>query len=107
MIKKENQKELFEAKRTHSGQYKRYGDSFYKWEVISDLPKEEVLSKCFTDLAKAKYPTKEEWWRNIANEKRYDMRYYFHGYYTFTEAFFDVDAGANGYYFTVCHPYTD
>lgn len=98
---------MFKAKRIHSGMYRRYGDSFYEWEVISDLHKEEVLQKCFLDLAKAEYPTREEWINNINNEKKDDMSYYFHGYYTFTKSFFDLDNNANGYYFTVCHPYTD
>ena len=98
---------MFKAKKTHSGQYKRYGDSFYEWKVISDLPKEEVLHKCFTDLAKSEYPTKQEWVKNINGEMKNNMGYYFHGYYTFTKSFFDVDDNADGYYFTVCHPYTD
>ena len=98
---------MFEAKRIHSGQYRRYGDSFYEWEITTNLPKEKVLEKCFKELAKSEYPTKEEWTNNINNEKKDDMSYYFHGYYTFTEAFFDVDSDAKGYYFTVCHPYTD
>ena len=100
MIKKENQKKLFEAKKTHSGQYKRYGDSFYEWEITTDLPKEKVLEKCFTELAKAEYPTKEEWQKNIINEKKGDLRYYFYGYY-------DLVKTNNGYNFIVCHPYTD
>lgn len=99
---------MFEAKKTHSGQYKRYGDSFYEWSIKTDLPKEKVLEKCFKELAKAEYPVYEEWSKNVRpvyegwseEERKFDMGYYFHGYYTLNKT-------ENGYSFTVCHPYTD
>ena len=94
---------MFEAKKIHSGQYKRYGDSFYKWIIKTDLPKEKVLEKCFKELAKAEYPEYAEWLKNINDDKKGDMGYYFHGYYTLER----VNGYDYGYGFTVCHPYTD
>lgn len=97
---------MFEFKKTHSGQYKRYGDSFYEWDIKTDLHKDEVLQKCFKDICKLKddisYPEFKEWQKNICidGEKRDDIGYYFHGYYTLKEI-------EGGYHFTVCHPYTD
>ena len=91
---------MFKAEKIHSGQYRRYGDSFYKWAIESDLSKEQVLKKCFNELAKAEYPNYEEWLKNVNGDMKGNLGYYFHGYYT-------LDETKMGYHFTVCHPYTD
>lgn len=93
---------MFEAKKTHSGQYKRYGDSFYEWDIFTDLDEETVLNKCFKDVCKSTYPKFEEWQTNIrvGEAREYDYGYYFHGYYTLIKTEY-------GYHFTVCPPYTD
>lgn len=44
---------------THSGQKKAYGDSFYEYDVTSDLPAEEVERVCREKIYKA--IPKSEW----------------------------------------------
>lgn len=94
---------MFEAKQTHCGQYKRYGDYFHKWDIETDLPKEEVLEKCFSELYKRKIPESTEWHKEIrygTGEHSGDANYYFAGYYTLTKT-------EGGYQFSVCEPYAD
>jgi len=103
MAKKE--KEMFEATKTHSGQYKRYGDSYYEWDIITDLPEERVLEKMFYDVCKIEKdppPHYDEWSKNIkvGQSREFDYGYYFSGYYK-------IDKTDFGYHFTICHPYTD
>ena len=52
---------VFNAKIAHRGQYKRYGDYFRVWEIESDMPKESVIEKCFSELHKTKLPEEKEW----------------------------------------------
>lgn len=96
---------MFYAEKTHSGQYKRYGDSYYEWDVRSDEPttQEEVTKWCMESLLNGKQlPEYAEWSKNIrmGGEKQYDMAYYFAGYYTMKE-------WEGNFHFTVCKPYTD
>lgn len=95
---------MFEYKKTHSGQYRRYGDSFYKWDIETDLPKEEVLKKCFEELADKwdhDLPEQNEWKLNVRSggSHEYDYGYYFAGYYSLHKT-------NGGYEFTICKPYT-
>lgn len=91
---------VFNAKIAHRRQYKSYGDYFRVWEIESDMPKESVIEKCFSELHKTKLPEKKEWSKEIVYGARHfgDADYYFRGYYTIEEI-------AGGYKFTVCKPY--
>lgn len=96
---------MFYAEKTHSGQYKRYGDSYFEWDVRSDEPttQEEVTKWCMESLWNGKQlPEGVEWHKNIrmGGEKQYDMNYYFDGYYTMQD---DGDR----FHFSVCLPYCD
>lgn len=93
---------MFEAKQTHCGQYKRYGDFFRVWEVKTDKSKEETVDWCFENLYKKRVPESAEWHKNIqyGGAKSGDMEYYFAGYYS-------VKAIDGGFEFTVCTPYDD
>lgn len=91
------------ATQTHCRQYKRYGDSFYVWEIETQgESEEEVLKFCRENLYTIDIPSSAEWHANIryGSEKSNDMSYYFDGYYELTKT-------ENGYKFTVCEPYTD
>lgn len=93
----------FKAKLTHCGQYKRYGDFFRAWEIETDMPKEAVIEKCFSELYKTKLPEEKEWRKEIrygVGSHSGDAGYYFRGYYT-------LETIAGGYKFTVCEPYAD
>lgn len=94
---------MFETKQTHNGQYKKYGDFVREWEIETDLSKEEVLDKCFTELYKKQLPESTEYHKEI----RYkigghsgDADYYFAGYYT-------LEQTEKGYLFKVFEPYAD
>lgn len=94
---------MFNAKQTHSGQYKKYGDFFRVWEIETDMSKEKVLEKCFTELCKKRLPESAEYHKEIrygTGSHSSDANYYFKGYYTLEEI-------ENGYKFTVCEPYAD
>lgn len=94
---------MFEAKQTHCGQYKPYGDFIREWDIKTDLTKEEVLEKCFTELHKRRVPESAEFHREIrrgTGKHSGDMGYYFAGYYTLKET-------ENGYQFTITEPFTD
>lgn len=95
---------MIEATKIHSGQYKRYGDSFYVWEITTDEPEEKVIDYCFRELYKKDQPlpSKEEWSAaiKIGGEHARDMNYYFRGYYTLGKT-------EKGYKFTICEPYAD
>lgn len=93
---------MIEAKQTHCGQYKRYGDFFREWFVESDMSEEETLEWCFSNLYKRRVPESAEWHANIriGGAKSGDAGYYFAGYYTFKK----VD---NGYRFVICEPNAD
>lgn len=55
----------FNAKQIHRGQYRTFGDFFRVWEIESDMPKEAVIEKCFSELHKTKLPEKKEWSKEI------------------------------------------
>lgn len=75
---------MIEAKQTHCGQYKPYGDCFRIWNVQTDLPQDEVVKWCFEKLYYGKVlPTHAEWKANIVYGAPHssDPGYYFAGYY--------------------------
>lgn len=82
---------------THSGQKKAYGDSYYEYDVSSDLPAEEVERVCSERVYKA------------ISEKQYREEYraaptmdnHFRAHYTF------LKRGEGRYFYQVCFPYAD
>lgn len=93
----------FLAEQTHCGQYKPYGDFVREWKIETDLSKEEMLQKCFTELLKRKVPESAEYHREILHGTgghSGDADYYFAGYYILTGT-------ENGYLFKVFEPYAD
>lgn len=90
----------FNAKQIHRGQYRTFGDYFRVWEIESDMPKEAVIEKCFSELHKTKLPEKKEWSKEIVFGARHfgDADYYFRGYYS-------IETIEGGFRFTVCEPY--
>lgn len=93
---------MFEAKQTHVGQYKRYGDFFREWEITTDRSMEETVEWCFNNLYQRRVPPKEEWNRRIVcgGDKWGDMEYYFGGYYSILQI-------EKGFKFVICEPYAD
>lgn len=62
---------MIEAKQTHCGQYKPYGDFFRIWNVQTDLPQDEVVKWCFEKLYHGKVlPIHAEWRANICAARR-------------------------------------
>lgn len=90
----------FNAKQIHRGQYRTFGDYFRVWEIESDMPKEAVIEKCFSELHQKRLPEEKEWRREV----RYgcghfgDADYFFRGYYS-------IETIEGGFRFTVCEPY--
>ncbi len=93
---------MIEAKQTHCGQYKRYGDFFRVWNIKTDLPEEQAVEWCFQNLYPRKVPASAEWHANICygGSKFSDAGYYFAGYYSMKE----IDGG---FEFSICEPYAD
>lgn len=93
---------MFEAMLVHSGQYKRYGDSYSEWNVLTKRSKEETVEWCLTELLKKRIPSSEEWHSNVryGGARSGDYDYYFGGYY-------DIRPVSDGFRFIVCYPYAD
>ena len=93
---------MIEAKQTHCGQYKRYGDFYREWAIQTDMGREETVNWCFENLYKRRVPTSEEWHKEIrvGGGHAGDYSYYFAGYYTISKI-------EGGYKFTICEPYAD
>lgn len=88
---------MFKVEQKHSGQYRRYGDSFYEWDIETDESKEAVIDYCLTNLAKINLPSEDVWRKN---QRTSDMAYYFRGYYKLKKTEY-------GYYFTYVRPCTE
>jgi len=53
---------MIEAKQTHCGRYKPYGDFFRIWNVQTNLPQDEVVKWCFEKLCHGRVrPIHAEW----------------------------------------------
>lgn len=102
---------MIKAELVHSGQYKRYGDTFRVWEIETDEPFEAVKDYCFKELYVRKYevPSSAEWHENIkvGGAKSGDMGYYFRGYYILTKTNWNETELPARYKFEVCEPFTD
>ena len=97
-----NTEHTFTAKHTHSGQYKRYGDSYFEWDVTTDADEASAAEWCLHNLAKPDLPRYDVFRKATMSggEKSGDYSYYFRGYYT-------IRPITGGYHFTICKPYTD
>lgn len=94
----------FTATQTHTGQYRRYGDTFDEWDVMTDASEPEATAWCLDNLAKNRgLPSKTVWLSDYRNNENHDHDYYsryFSGYYT-------ISAIPGGYHFTRVRPYCD
>lgn len=83
----------------HSGQYRRYGDSYTVYEIETDEDIEAVKEyiKTLTNT-----PEEEEFLRAYreGGEHEGDYGYYFAGYHKLTKT-------ADGYRLSICRPFTD
>lgn len=84
---------------THSGQKRAYGDTFYEYEVASDLPKEEVERICAEKISKA--IPKSEWLADYRAPGGCSMENAFRPHYEFKHL------GGGRYFYSVCRLYTD
>ena len=83
---------------THSGQKQRYGDSFYDYEVISDLPPDEILRVLQKHARECKLP-RAEYLKDL--RERPSMENSFRSSYEFKK----VSDGK--FFYSVMFPYTD
>ena len=83
---------------THSGQKRAYGDSYYEYEVTSDLPAEQVERICAERVYKA-IPHSE--WQADYRKPGCSMGDAFQPHYTFKKT------GDGSYFYQVCCLYTD
>lgn len=82
---------------THSGQKRAYGDSFYEYDVTSELPAEEVERVCSEKVYKAM--SKQQYVEEFKANRTADN--HFRSHYTFTKV------GEGQYRYSVCFPYAD
>jgi hypothetical protein len=82
---------------THGGQKKAYGDSFYEYEVTSDLPADEVERICREKIDKA-IPLQQ--YQDEYREKPTASNH-FRSHYRFTKR------PDGTYFYSVCFPFTD
>lgn len=83
---------------THSGQKRAYGDTFYEYQVHSDLPAAEVERVCAEKVYKA---IPESQWQEECKAQRGSMEAHFRAHYKFTSR------GDGSYFYSVCFPYAD
>jgi hypothetical protein len=84
-------------KNRHSGQKRRYGNSFYEYEITSDLPADEVERVCREKVNKA--ISVDQW--SAEYKANPTMDNYFRNHYRFTRR------GDGKYFYSVCSPYAD
>lgn len=84
---------------THSGQKKAYGDSYYEYDVTSDLPADEVERVCSEKVYKA--ISHAEWQADYRAPGGCSMDKAFRSHYKFEKR------GEGRYFYQVCNLYTD
>ena len=82
---------------THSGQKKAYGDSFYEYDVSSDLPAEEVERVCREKVYQAM--PESQYLAECKTDRSMDA--HFRAHYKFQKR------SDGRYFYSVCFPYTD
>jgi hypothetical protein len=84
---------------THSGQKRAYGDSFYEYDVTSDLPAAEVericAEKVYTAIPESQWLADQRATGGSSMEKAFRAHYKFE------------PRGAGKYFYQVCCLYTD
>ncbi|MEL7111370.1 MAG: hypothetical protein AAFZ74_00990 [Pseudomonadota bacterium] len=90
------------ATKVHSGQKRRYGDTYYEYEVDSDLSPEAVERICSEKI----YPaiSKEEWLAQKQSDREsgsFSMSNHFRAHYVFT------DKGEGAFFYQVILPFAD
>ncbi len=83
---------------THSGQERAYGDTFYKYQVRSELPADEVERVCREKIYRC--PMSETEWKEKGKTDR-SMDHAFTAHYTFRAL------GEGRYFYQVRMLYTD
>ena len=75
----------FTATQTHAGQYRRYGDTFNEWDVMTDASEPEATAWCLNNLAKNEdLPSRAAWSAGSRSDTDRDHDYYsryFAGYH--------------------------
>lgn len=100
--------EDIKVEQIHCGQYKRYGDFFRVWKIITEEQDiEKVREYCLNEVYEKVVPEDAEWHKNIryGGEKSSDASYYFEGYHKLEKKEFENKQ--NGYIFTICEPFAD
>jgi hypothetical protein len=84
-------------KNTHSGQKKAYGDSFYEYDVTSELPPEDVERVCREKIYKS--IPEAQYLEECKANRSADL--HFRAFYKFRKR------SEGTYFYSVCFPYTD
>lgn len=84
---------------THSGQKRAYGDSFYEYDITSDLPADEVERICRENVRQA--IPEAEYLADYRAPGGCSMDKAFRPHYTFKKT------GDGKYFYSVCRIYTD
>lgn len=85
-------------KNTHSGQKRAYGDSFYEYEITSDMPEDHVLKVCTERVYKADLSLQR--WRDEYKASP-SMANHFRAHYEF------LRRGEGKFFYRVTLPYAD
>jgi hypothetical protein len=83
--------------KTHSGQKKASGDSFYEYDIVSDLPADEVERVCREKIDKA--IPEAQYLEECKADRSADL--HFRKFYKFRKR------SEGTYFYSVCFPYTD
>lgn len=74
---------MFYAIQTHSGQYRKYGDSVDEWKIETDIEDtKRMLAACRRELLHREVPTYTEWVKKAPEQ---DPQYYFDGFCQLTQ----------------------
>lgn len=92
----------FTATQTHAGQYRRYGDIYNEWVVLTDAGEAEAVEWCLAHLCGKSIPNEHDFRKGAepGGDKWGDPAYYFAGYYSLRKI-------QGGYHFTRVLPYCD
>ncbi|MDJ1465692.1 hypothetical protein [Nitratireductor sp. GZWM139] len=83
---------------THSGQKRAYGDSYYEYDVTSDMPADHVERVCRENAYKCDLPASQ--WRD-ENRANPSMSNHFRSHYQFE------DRGNGKFFYRVTFPFAD
>ncbi|WP_155931494.1 hypothetical protein [Methylopila sp. 73B] len=98
---------MFEMKQAHGGQKRAYGDSYYEYEIKSDLGANETLAKALFEVREkwSRIAISEAEYRRLdrlkSDDPEYDFGNHFRPYYKI------ANIGDNSYQLTIITAYTD